>query len=316
MVLSFDRVVRDPDAEALVSRILTLGQPSLVELGVEGARAYLEERARQAGPGPEVACARDEAVPAPGRSIAVRVYQPDAAQDLPVVVYLHGGGWVIGSVAASDAFCRRLTHAARCVVVSVEYRLAPEHPFPAAVEDAQEAVRWAARHAPRWGGGADRLIVLGDSAGANIGTVAVRRLVAAGSPLVARQILAYPGTQAGREPSAGPYGQQWPLTDAERNWFFDQYVPDEATRSHPDVAPLLATLTGLPPTTLLLGGCDPLVAEGLAYAERLWTAGVSVDLHVFAGQIHGFLTLDPAVLPRAEEALGLVANAIQAVGTG
>lgn len=314
MALSTHRATRDPDAEALVGKIRATGQPPLSALGVEGARAYLEERAAQGSPGPEVELVRDEVIPADGRSIAVRVYRPAATEALPVVVYFHGGGWVIGSIASSDAFCRRLVHTARCVLVSVEYRLAPEHPFPAGVEDAQAAILWAAQRTDAWGGDAGRLTVLGDSAGANIATAAVRRLVAAGARVVARQVLAYPGTRAGREPSTGPHGQEWPLTDTDRAWYFDQYAPEEAMRTDPDVAPLLASVAGMPPTTILLGGCDPLADEGLAYAEHLWTSGVSVDLHLFAGQIHGFLTLDPAILPRGKEAVGLVANAIQNVG--
>ncbi|MBL7489674.1 MULTISPECIES: alpha/beta hydrolase [unclassified Frankia] len=314
MVLSTDRATRDPDADALVGKIRAGGQPPLSALGVEGARAYLEERAAQGSPGPDVELVRDATIPADERSIAVRVYRSASPEALPIVVYLHGGGWVIGSITASDAFCRRLARAAHCIVISVEYRLAPEHPFPAAVLDAEAAILWAAEQSDLWRGDARRLIVLGDSAGANIGTVAVRWLVAAGRQVVARQILAYPGTRADRAPSAGPWGQEWPLTDNERAWFFEQYVPDDAMRTHPDVAPLLADVSDLPPTTILLGGCDPLADEGFAYAQHLWESGVSVDLHLFSGQIHGFLTLDPAILPRAEEAVGLVANAIRAVG--
>lgn len=310
MVMSTDRVSRDPDAEALVGRMRATGLPPLSALGVEGARAYLEERAAQGAPGPEVELVKDEVVPARGRSIAIRVYRQNATEALPVVVYFHGGGWVIGSIASSDAFCRRLAHAARSVVVSVEYRLAPEHPFPAGVEDAEAAIGWAAERAAGWGGDARRLIVLGDSAGANIATVAVRRLVASDRMVVARQILAYPGTRSGREPSTSPYGREWPLTDADRAWYFDQYAPEEAMRSDPDVAPLLASVAGMPPATILLGGCDPLVDEGL----HLWNSGISVDLHLYAGQIHGFLTFDPTVLPHSEEAIGVVANAIQNVG--
>jgi acetyl esterase len=130
---------------------------------------------------------------------------------------------------------------------------------------------------------------------------------------VRRQILAYPGVSAGRDPLPGPFGDEWPLTQLERAWFIEQYLPDPAAAADLDVAPLGAEVAGMPPTTLLLGGCDPMFAEGMAYASHLWEAGVSVDLHVFSGQIHGFLTLDEAILPRSREALGLVANAIRNV---
>jgi acetyl esterase len=310
-------VSRDPDAEALVTQIRALGQPAMCERGVEGARAYLEDRAATAPAGPPVAVVEDETLPT---GVAVRIYHT-ALADQPVVVYLHGGGWVVGSVAASDAFCRRLVVAAGCTVVSVDYRLAPEHPFPAAVEDAVAAIEWTTDRAAAWGADRKRLVVLGDSAGGNLATVAVRRLLGAGPHVVARPILAYPGVSAERGPtsdgtgtgtgSGTGSGSEWPLTDADRAWYFDQYVPDETKRTDPDVAPLLADVSGLPPTTLLLGGCDPIVQEGLAYAEHLCAAGVSVDLHLYFGQIHGFLTFDESILPRSTEALGLVANAVR-----
>ena len=303
-------VQRDPDAEALVTQVTAAGQPSLRERGVAGARAYLEERAAAAPPGPALAFVHDEVVSTGHGSVAVRVYRPGSTPGAPVVVYFHGGGWVIGSVAASDAFCRRLAQAAACVVVSVDYPLAPEHPFPAAADCAVVAIEWAAERSEAWGGDPARLIALGDSAGGNLATVAVRRLVAAGKDIVARQILAYPGVTAERSVAGTRFGGEWPLTDGDRLWFLDQYVHDDATQGNPDVAPLLADVSGMPPTTLLLGGCDPLVEEGLAYAAHLWKEGVSVDLHLFSGQFHGFLTLDETILPHAREALGLVANAI------
>jgi acetyl esterase len=277
------------------------------ERGAAGGRAYLEERAAAAPPGPPVAVVEDDTLPT---GIAVRHYHA-ASPDRPVVVYLHGGGWVVGSVAASDAFCRRLVREGECTLVSVDYRLAPEHPFPAGVEDAVTAIEWTAERAASWGADRGRLVVLGDSAGANLATVAIRRLLAAGHDIVARQILAYPGVSADRNPTSDGLGAEWPLTDADRAWYLDQYVPDDEMRTDPDVAPLLADVSGMPPTTLLLGGCDPIVHEGLAYAEHLCAAGVSVDLHLYFGQIHGFLTFDESILSRSTEALGLVANAIR-----
>lgn len=302
---------RDADAEQLVARMRDSGGPALRGRGAGGARRYLEERAAASPAGPELDLVRDASTGGP-HAVPVRVYRARPTSDLPVVVYFHGGGWAIGSVAASDAFCRRLARAADCLVVSVGYPLAPEHPFPAAVDSAVGAVVWAAAHASAWGGAPERLVVLGDSAGGNIATVAVRRLLGARrAPEVRRQILAYPVT-AGRRPSmGGHFGHEWPLTDDDLAWFAEQYAPDPAARSDPDLAPLLADVSGMPPATLLLGGCDPLLAEGLAYADRLWRAGVSVDLHVYSGQIHGFLTLDETALPRGAEALGLVANAVR-----
>ena len=295
-------MVRDSDAKALVAAMRSLGQPAMWQRGAEGARAYLDERAAAGPPGPPVAFVEDRSIEVNDRSIPVRVYRPSSSVALPVVVYFHGGGWVIGSVAASDAFCRRLAQAAACVVVSVDYPLTPEHPFPAAADCAVVAIEWAAERSEAWDGDPARLIALGDSAGGNLATVAVRRLVAAGKDIVARQILAYPGVTAERSVSGTRFGGEWPLTDGDRLWFLDQYVHDHATQGNPDVAPLLADVSGMPPTTLLLGGCDPLVEEGLAYAAHLWKEGVSVDLHLFSGQFHGFLTLDETSCPTAGSA--------------
>jgi acetyl esterase len=288
------------------------GQPPLSELGVEGARAYLEEKAA-AVIGPEMDLCVDEMIPTDGAEVLARIYRSGPSEAQPVVVYFHGGGWVVGSVAASDPFCRRLAREAECVVVSVDYPLAPEYPYPAAVRASIAAIEWASERAAEWGGDRERLVVLGDSAGGNLAAVAVRHILEQHSCSVARQILAYPGVTADREGDGGPFGQEWPLAAADRSWFVEKYLPDGPPDNDPDVAPLLADASGMPPTTLLLGGCDPLVGEGLLYASHLWDAGVSVDLHVFSGQIHGFLTFDESVLSRSREAVGVVANAIRTV---
>ena len=301
---------RDPDAEKLVAQMTAAGQPPLSQLGVEGARAYLEEKAA-AVLGPEMDLCVDEIIPLEGIEVPARIYRavPSAAQ--PVVVYLHGGGWVVGSVAASDPFCRRLAQVADCVVVSVDYPLAPEHPYPAAVLSAIAAITWASDRAKGWGGDRERLVVLGDSAGGNLAAVAVHHILEQDACRVARQILAYPGVAADREGASSRFGDEWPLASSDRSWYIEQYLPGGRPDDDPDVAPLLADASRMPPTTLLLGGCDPLASEGLLYASHLWDAGVSVDLHMFSGQIHGFLTFEENVLPRSREALGVVANAIR-----
>ena len=198
-----------------------------------------------------------------------------------------------------------------CVVVSVDYPLAPEHPYPAAVLSAIAAITWASDRAKEWGGDRERLVVLGDSAGGNLAAVAVHHILEQDACRVARQILAYPGVSAEREGASGRFGDEWPLASSDRSWYIEQYLSGGRPDRDPDVAPLLAEASGMPPTTLLLGGCDPLAREGLLYASHLWDAGVSVDLHMFSGQIHGFLTFDENVLPRSREALGVVANAIR-----
>ena len=178
---------RDPDAEKLVKQISAAGQPPVSQLGVEGARAYLEEKAA-AAPGPEVHLCVDEKITTKAGDVLARIYRTGPTSTIqPVVVYFHGGGWVVGSVAASDPFCRRLAHAAECVVVSVDYPLAPEHPFPAAVRCAKSAIEWTSHRAEEWGGDRDRLVVLGDSAGGNLAAVAVRHTLDLNTCPIARR---------------------------------------------------------------------------------------------------------------------------------
>ncbi len=313
MSLSPGGMQHDADARALVDLVSGLGQPQIWERGAEGGRAYLEERAAAGPPGPDLGLVLDLEVPGPP-AVPVRLYRaaPDAgAGGRPVVVYLHGGGFVLGSVAASDGFCRRLAAAVDCVVVSVEYRLAPEDPFPAGLDDAVAAARWAADLAPEWGADPARLVLLGDSAGGGLAAAAAHRLVREEGPGLARLVLAYPVTSAADPQAPTPHGDRWPLTDSDMTWFREQYVPDPSRRDDPDASLLLADPAGLPRTTVVLGGCDPLFAEGMAYAQRLWEGGVEVDLHVYPGQVHGFVTFDPSLLRRSDEALGLVANAVR-----
>jgi acetyl esterase len=298
------------DAAALVAQVRAVGGPAtLEERGVDGARAYLEANAARGAPGPPVGHV-DECIAA---GVPVRIYRPATAGVLPVVTYFHGGGWVLGSIPGSDAFCRRLAVSTPCVVVSVGYRLAPDAPWPAAVDDGAAVVAWVGAHAAELGGGRNvRHIVLGDSAGGNITAVAVRRVLCAGTAPVDRQVLAYPivGTTQDRR-SHVERGQAWPLLSSDLAWFVRLYVPDEANRRDPDVSLLDGDVRGAPSTTLLLAGCDPLRDEGLAYAQHLAASGVPVVVHEFKGQIHGFLTFPEETLPTSREALGVVANAIR-----
>jgi acetyl esterase len=183
--------------------------------------------------------------------------------------------------------------------VSVGYRLAPEAPWPAAIDDAMAVLREVRPD-----------VVVGESAGGNVATIAVRRLL--GELGVRRQILAYPTIDTTQSrPSNAEHGRSWPLLNDDLAWFVELYVPDPASRDHPDVTPLAADVAGMPPTTVLLAGADPLHDEGLAYTEHLRAAGVRVDVHDFRGQIHGFLTMADQVLPTSTEAIGVVANAIR-----
>ncbi len=294
---------RDADAEALVALTLATSAPTLEARGVMAARLYLEERAVAAQPGPYIDAVEERVIDG---GVRVRIYRPTLSAPAPVVTYFHGGGWVIGSLATSDAFCRRLAASVPCVVVSVEYRLAPEHPYPAAIEDAVAALSWTAANID------GRLIVLGDSAGGNVATVATRLVGERGVAEVARQVLAYPTISTEQHwASHRAYGVEWPLTSSDLAWFVRCYVPKGVDPQNPDISPLYADVAALPRTTILLAGCDPLHDEGIAYAAHLVAAGVSVDLHDFSGQIHGFLTMPEEVLPTSREAMALVASAVR-----
>jgi len=224
-------------------------------------------------------------------SIRVRIYRPGGS-GLPVLVYYHGGGWVIGSIESHDGQCARLASDARCVVVSVDYRMAPEHPFPAAVVDALEAFRWVRGHAGELEGDPARVAVGGDSAGASLAAVVSQQCSALGEPGPSLQLLIYPATDLSREAASyTTYGDGFYLTRARMKWFKDLYVPVEE-RADVRASPLLnEELAGQPPAHVITAGFDPLRDEGRAYAEALEAAGVSVTYKNYEGVIHGFANM-------------------------
>jgi acetyl esterase len=224
-------------------------------------------------------------------SIPIRIYRPGGS-GLPVLVYYHGGGWVIGSIASHDGLCGQLASDARCVVVSVDYRMGPEHPFPAAVDDALDGFRWVRDHAQEIGGDPARAAVGGDSAGGNLSAVVSQQCAALGEPGPCLQLLIYPATDLSRESASyASYGEGFYLTRRRIEWFKDLYIPVEE-RADPRASPLLnEDLAGQPPTHLITAGFDPLRDEGRAYAEALQTAGVAVTYRNYEGVIHGFANM-------------------------
>jgi acetyl esterase len=283
-----------PEARALLDAFDAQGVQPFDRMSVLQARVSVAASTRVQGPRPEVADVRDLLVPAGAGRLPVRVYRPVPGEVRPVLVYLHGGGFVTGSVAVADRACRALALAAGCVVVSVEYRLAPESPFPGPLDDAVAAVRWVAARAGELGVDAGRLVVAGDSAGGALAAAAVRVLRDEGGPAVARQLLVYPTLAPVRgrtTPSLEENGEGYSLTRGALEWFWDHHLarPEDAT--DPLAAPLLAAeadLAGLPPATVVVAEFDPLRDDGIAYAERLAAAGVDVTLHRVPGAIHGF----------------------------
>jgi acetyl esterase len=280
------------------------------------------------GPVP-VAGVRDLAIPARNRQIPARVYTPPGRDlehggRLPALVYYHGGGWSLGSLATYDSLCRALARGSGALVVSVDYRLAPEHPFPAAVEDAQLALWWVFRNADSLGVDAQRLAVGGDSAGGNLATVVALRARKEQQPVVF-QALFYPSTDIARTdyPSYRQYGQGHWLTTRAAETFRSFYVPDPRDWRRPDVSPLRAAdddLRLLPPALVMTPGCDPLRDEGRAYADRLRAVGVPVEYRLEPEMIHGCLSLFnsglyPDASRRVEPVLGALADAIRAAWT-
>lgn len=273
-----------------------------------------EARARMAGMAqlyPEVAephRMQDVTIPGPGGDLAARVLAPEHPRG--ILLYLHGGGWVVGSVAEHESLGRRLVEHTGCTVVLASYRLAPEHPWPAAVEDALAALDWVAGNREQLAGPGAPLVLAGDSAGANLATIACRRARDSGGPDVALQVLVYPVTD--HDFDNGSYtdpANQLALNRTTLEWFWDHYA-EPADRAHPDVSPARATdLSGLPPAVVITAEHDVLRDEGAAYAEQLRAAGVPVDYRQFDGQMHGFFTM-VGLLPGHDAAMEYVAARI------
>jgi acetyl esterase len=291
----------DPQARAVLERVARADLPPYPQLGAHGARQlYRETRGALAAPPPEVESVEDLLAPGPAGDIRVRLYRPRGAADagpLPALVYFHGGGWTIGDLDTHDVVCRELADLARCAIASVDYRLAPEHKFPAAVDDAVAATRWVAREAGRLGIDARRIAVGGDSAGGNLAAVVALVARDEGGPPLAMQTLIYPATDMAADTASHlRYAEGLLLTRDSIVWFRENYLRDAADEADWRASPLKAPdLARLPPAYVITAGFDPLVDEGRAYADRLQTAGVPVTYECFEGMIHGFVTMGGAI---------------------
>ncbi|MFG3601170.1 alpha/beta hydrolase [Micromonospora chersina] len=235
---------------------------------------------------------RDTQVPGPDGPLPVRIHRPAGDGRLPTLVYFFGGGWTLGSVDTADGICRRLVNLAGCQTVTVGYRLAPEHRFPAAVDDCHAALRWLARHPDEFRVDPDRLAVGGDSAGGNLAAAVTLLARADGGPRLAAQLLVYPNTD--QRPGRGPTGAEDPLLFNRHSveWYRRHYLADPGDAAHPLASPLLAEdLAGLPPALVITAEHDPLRDEGERYAERLAEAGVPTEATRYDGMVHGFFAM-------------------------
>jgi acetyl esterase len=299
----------DPEIEQMLAMLESMNSPSLASGTPESARKSfrmltVELRAPEAVV--PVAAVEDVALPGPAGHLQARVYRPDAAGPVPTILFIHGGGFVIGDIDTHDNQCRTICRDVGAVVLSVGYRLAPEAPFPAAVEDCGAALTWTAVHARELGGDPDRLAIAGDSAGGNLAAVTARLARDAGGPPLAAQLLIYPGTDFreddARYPSREHNANGYFLTREDMEWFSENYM-GTGDPNDPSLSPILAEdLAGLPPAVIVTAEFDPLRDEGEAYAQALAQAGVPVILTRYDGLIHGFFDL-AALSPAAAEAV-------------
>ena len=301
-----------PQTQALLTLMIERGVPPTHTLSPVDARAFYRERRFYTQPEPPaVASSRDLQAAGPQGGIPLRLIRPagsDESDVLPVLVYYHGGGWVIGDLDTHDTLCRQLANAAGCAVVAVDYRMGPEHRYPAAVIDALAATHWVRAHAAELRVDASRLAVGGDSAGGNLAAVVALSARESGDLPIVFQLLIYPATDQHRAfPSHASNGKGYMLETETMDYFSGHYIADKAQYKDWRASPLLhADLSKLPPALVLTAGFDPLRDEGAAYAEKLTAAGNRASYVCFEHQIHGFITMGK-VIDEANTAVALCA---------
>jgi len=305
----------DPQARALIDLMVARGIPPTHTLSVPDARRFYRDRRAVTQPEPpEVGSVQNLTMAGPGGEIGLRLYKPvgASAATLPVLVYYHGGGWTIGDLDTHDVVCRTLCAGSGGAVLSVDYRLGPEHRFPAAVDDSHAAVRWLRGDGAAHGLDPARIALGGDSAGGNLATVVAILMRDAGEVPALLQLLIYPGTDMRAvAPSHTTNGQGYVLTSDTIGYFRNQYIPDSAQWSDWRASPLLASdLSKLPPAFVLTAGFDPLRDEGRQYADALSGAGNKVQYVCFERQIHGFVTMG-RVIDEANTALDLCGSVLR-----
>ncbi|HEY9455007.1 MAG TPA: alpha/beta hydrolase [Bradyrhizobium sp.] len=312
-------VTLDPDAAAVYKAFQDAGRPAYETLTAPEAREYyLAARFVSNPEPPELESDKPLSIPAPHGVLPARIYTPKKLRKpsglAPCLVFFHGGGWVIGNLDSHDVVCRKLAHEGEMIVISVDYRLAPEHKFPAAADDAITATKWVAAHAKQLGVDATQLLVGGDSAGGNLAAVVALAARDGDGPKLAGQVLIYPATDfAMNHPSHSEPETSILLTHSVIKWFCNHYLSGAADIDHWKASPARAsTLAGLPPAYVLTAGADPLRDEGDEYAARLKEAGVPMTYRHFPGQFHGFFTMGK-LLQQANVAVSEIAGWMKAL---
>ncbi|KIZ40263.1 MULTISPECIES: alpha/beta hydrolase [Rhodopseudomonas] len=312
--------ILDPDAAAVFKAFQEAGRPAYEDLTAQEARDFYLAARLISNPEPaELASVQSTSIPGPAGEIPARIYTPKTLRQsdgvAPALVFFHGGGWVIGDLETHDVVCRALADDGQLIVISVDYRLAPEHKFPAAIDDAMAATAWIADHAAQLGIDATRISVGGDSAGGNLAAVVAIAARDNGGPSLAGQVLIYPATDfAMTHPSHSEPETSVLLTHSVIRWFRDHYLTGAADIHDWRASPArVDNLAGLPPAIVLTAGADPLRDEGDAYAGRLADAGVAVTHRHFPGQFHGFFTMGK-LLPQAGVAVREIGAWLRALG--
>jgi acetyl esterase len=304
----------DPQVKKIITEAETLGLPAYQDLSPAEARKQMRDLAPPVEPLLTVSRVENRSIPGSGGEIPIRLYYPAGDPPFATLVYFHGGGWVIGNLDTHHAFCHALAKKGGCLVVSVDYRLAPEHPYPAAVEDAYTATKWVAENAAVIQADPDRFSVCGDSAGGHLATVVSMMARDRKGPGIDLQILIYPITDCNfNTPSYMENKEGYMLTRELMKWFWKLFLEDESDADDPYASPLRAeNLSDLPPALIITAEYDPLRDEGEAYGKRLQDAGVNVTLSRYPGMIHAFIRMT-ARLDKANDALDEIAGTLRDV---
>jgi acetyl esterase len=307
----------DPQIEAMLDQLAAVESVDYSEVTPEGMRQVIKLISAADGPLEAVASVEEAHADGPAGPIPLRVYRPDATDPggtaLPILVWYHGGGWVIGDLDTADTTSRKLAHRTGALVISVDYRLAPEHPAPAPLEDCWAALRWVAEQAGALGGDPSRMAVGGDSAGGNLSALLAVRARDQGAPALRHQLLVYPATDLTRSyPSHVENGDGYLLTTEAMTWFLGHYLGPADDPKDPSLSPLyIDDLSGVADASVITAELDPLRDEGEAYAARLRDSSVAVDLRRYDGMVHGFFQMG-GVTPVADAAVSEAASRLRA----